>query len=40
MTFTEECPAAFMASFFILHRGKAVAQIAIVEATNDHLLDI
>ena len=35
-----ECQDIFMAAIFTPHTGKAVVQIAAVEITIDHLLDI
>ena len=35
-----ECREIFMAAIFAFHAGKAVVQIAAVEITIDHLLDI
>jgi hypothetical protein len=39
-TLARECQQVFMAAIFAFHSGKAVMQIATVEITIDHLLDI
>jgi hypothetical protein len=38
--FTEQCQQEFMAAIFAFYEGKAVVQIAAIEITIDHLLDI
>jgi hypothetical protein len=38
--FREECQQIFMAAVFAFHTGKTVLQIAAIQITVNHLLDI
>ena len=40
VTLAGKCQQVFMAAIFAFHTGKAVVQIAAIEITIDHLLDI
>jgi len=39
-SFTRECQQVFVAAVFAFHAGKAMAQIAAIQITINHLFDI